>query len=199
MQLFIAGAGGFGRETLDVALALGLAVEAFLDDRLAGEQRRGLPVRSPEDAPAGANVVVAVSDPVARRALVERLRTGGLGFFSLVHPLATVASDTTIGDGSIVLAGAYVSSSVRMGEHVQVNYNATIGHDAVLDDYSTVFPGGNVSGAVHLSIGATVGANAVVLQGLTVGPDAFVGAGAVVTTDVPERETVVGVPARPRR
>lgn len=199
MQLYIAGAGGFGRETLDVALALGIAVDAFLDDQLAGEQRRGLPVFALDDAASGARFVVAIADPGARRLVAARLRSAGLTPHTLVHPRATLAADTTLGEGCIVLAGAYVSSSVSVGDHVQINYNATIGHDAVLEDYVTVLPGGNVSGTSVLRTGATVGANAVVLQGRALGVDAFVGAGAVVTRDVPDATRVAGVPARPLR
>lgn len=202
MTLVIVGAGGFGRETLDVVLALGepdLAEVIFADDARAGDTVRGRPVIAPEDAQAGAAIVVAVAEPAARRRLVGRLRRRTLEATTLVHPRAIVGPETTIGAGGVILGGAHVSSSCRLGDHVQVNYNATIGHDAVLEDYATVFPGANVGGAAHVSAGATVGANAAVLQQRRVGRGAFVGAGAVVTHDVADGQVVVGVPARPAR
>lgn len=51
---------------------------------------------------------------------------------------------------------------------------------------------------VTIGPGAWIGAGAIVLPGVTVGAGAIVGAGAVVTHDVPPGETVAGVPARPR-
>ncbi|MGD9141067.1 MAG: DapH/DapD/GlmU-related protein, partial [bacterium] len=47
----------------------------------------------------------------------------------------------------------------------------------------------------HIRKGARVGANATLLPGITLGEDAVVGAGSVVTKDVPPRKTVIGVPA----
>jgi len=186
--LHICGAGGVGRETLDAALAAGLTVSGFVDDALAGRQVRGLPVFAPDDLRAGGQYVVGIADPRARERLVALLDSRGLQAMTVIHPRAVIAPEVTLGSGCIILAGAHVSSSIRLGAHVQVHYNATLGHDSVLDDFVTVYPGANVSGSVHLGRGGTVGSNACVLQGRTVGSFAFIGAGAV----------VVGSPARPR-
>ncbi|HEX2699129.1 MAG TPA: acetyltransferase [Acidimicrobiales bacterium] len=198
MALYVVGAGGAGRETLDVALASGAGAAGFLDDRLAGSTVRGLPVLAPSEAPAGAAFVIGIADPAARRRLAGLLVAQGLEVATVVHPRAVIGPDTTVGPGCVVMAGAHVSSSVRLGAHVHVQYNATVGHDAVLSDFVTVYPGANVAGTVRLDEDVTVGSNAVILQNLGVGRGTFVGAGAVVTRDVGERLVVVGVPARAR-
>lgn len=198
MVLYVVGAGGAGRETLDVALAAGLAVAAFVDDRLAGSTVRGLPVVAPGQAPAGAGYVIGIADPAVRRRLAAVLDARGLAPVTVVHPRAVVGPETTVAAGCVIMAGAHVSSSVRLGGHVHVQYNATVGHDAVLADFVTVYPGANVAGAVHLDDDVTVGSNAVVLQNLRIGRGTFVGAGAVVTSDAGDGVVLVGVPARPR-
>jgi sugar O-acyltransferase (sialic acid O-acetyltransferase NeuD family) len=198
-SLYIAGAGGLGRETLDVALAAGVPVTAFLDDGKAGARVRGLPVLAPGDAPADSDYVIGIADPRVRRRLASLLDERGLRPRTLVHPRAVVAPETTFGPGCLVMAQAHVSSGVRVGRHCQVQYNATVGHDTVLGDRVTVYPGANVSGSVTLGEAVSVGSNAVVLQGRTVAAGAFVGAGAVVTRDVPPETVVVGSPARPLR
>jgi len=198
MALWIAGAGGVGREVLDVALACGTEVAGFVDDRTAGGEVRGLPVVAPDDMPVGATTfLVAIGDPSARLDVAGRLAGLGHRPASLLHPRAIVGPLTEVGPGCLISGGAYISSSVTIEPHCQVHYNATIGHDCVLAPGATVLPGANVAGTVRLERAALMGSGAIVLQGLTVGEGAIVGAGAVVTKDVPAGATVVGNPARP--
>lgn len=197
MQRYVVGAGGLGRETLDATLAAGVEIVGFLDDGRAGQRVRAHRVLAPAAAAPPAEFVIGIADPAARRRLATALGERGLRPFTLVHPRAVIAPETTLGPGCLVLAQAHVSSSVTVGAHSQVQYNATVGHDAVLGQRVTVLPGANVSGAVVLEDDVTVGSGAVVLQGRTVHRGAFVGAGAVVTRDVAAGAVVVGSPARP--
>jgi sugar O-acyltransferase (sialic acid O-acetyltransferase NeuD family) len=197
MDLYLAGAGGVGREALDVALAQGRSAVAFLDDGLAGQVVRGLPVLAPSQAPRGKGYLIAIADPSVRLRLSDLLDRRGLTAITLIHPSAVIAPETNLAAGCLVHANAYISSSVSIGAHCQVHYNATVGDEATLDERVTVYPGANVAGSVHLATDATVASNAVVLDGLTVGRGSFVGAGAVVTRDVPPGLVVIGSPARP--
>ena len=197
MTLYIAGAGGVGREAYDAALAAGLEVAAFLDDKLSGTTVRGRPVLAPADAPQSGDYLVGIANPQVRQRLSTLLEDRELRPATVIHPRSIIAPETTLGSGCLVLGGAHVSSSIRIGAHVQVHYNATVGHDAVLADRVTVYPGANVSGSVLLDEDVTVGSNAVILQGLKVGRGTFIGAGAVVTKDVGPGLVVVGAPARP--
>jgi nucleoside-diphosphate-sugar epimerase len=129
MSIYIVGAGGFGRETLDAALAAGESVVAFLDDRGVGSCR-GLPVLHPDEAKQDVQFVVAIADPATRARLASSLPARGLIAAVIIHPAALIGPDTSVGDGCIVLANAYISLSCVLGDHVQVTPCVTVEHDA---------------------------------------------------------------------
>lgn len=106
--------------------------------------------------------------------------------------------------------GAQIGKNVEIGyfviidnlfpELVVIEDDVTISARSTLlahDEARAYAQGGAESrGSVHLRKGAFVGVHCVILPGVTVGESAIVGAGSVVTRDVPPRTTVVGVPAR---
>ncbi len=204
MSIVIVGAGGHGREVFDVVEACGGSCLGFVDDgspdleplrRRAVSLLGGLGFLEELDA----LVLLGIGESATRREVGHALDArGGLGWSpALVHPLASTGSDVELGVGTVLCAGARLTTHIAIGRHGYVGPNATLGHDVILDDYVTVLPGATVSGAVHLASGVSIGTGAHILPGVRVGEAAVVGAGAVVLADVAPGATVVGVPARP--
>jgi sugar O-acyltransferase (sialic acid O-acetyltransferase NeuD family) len=205
--LIIVCAGGFGRETAAVVVRddrwelLGFADD---DPALRGTAVGGIPVLgSPEAAIAqapDAQVAVCQARPSSdlRRALVSRLRLPADRYATIVHPTSWLADSTTVGPGTVILAGVVATSTITIGRHVAVMPSVVIAHDAVVEDYATLAAGVQIGGGVRIGSGAYIGMGALLRDGITVGSGALIGMGAVVTRSVPSGEIWFGVPARAR-
>ncbi|WP_423920290.1 NeuD/PglB/VioB family sugar acetyltransferase [Frigoribacterium sp. 2-23] len=199
----VVGAGGFGREALDVLEAAGRHVLGVVDDGpseldVERVERRGYRLLGPVAWLADrrdVDHVIGIGSPAVKRHLDDALRDMGSRPTTVVHPEATIGSEVALGPGTIVCAGARLSTNVSTGRHVHVLANAAIGHDTSLCAHTSVNPAATVSGSVSVAAGVLVGAASVVLQGLTLGAESVVGAGACVVRDVPPARVVKGVPA----
>jgi sugar O-acyltransferase (sialic acid O-acetyltransferase NeuD family) len=209
-RLLVWGAGGHGKVVADLVRALGHEVVGFVDadpdklDRvaepggarvvLAEEELRRL-LGDGAELPDGATAVVpAMGTNRTRLAALDVL--GHRVAPGLVHPAATVSPSAELGPGTVVFAGAVVNAGARIGRGVIVNTGAVVEHDCQVGDAAHISPGAVLAGGVTIGPRGWVGAGAVVIEGRRIGSDVTVGAGAVVLRDVPDGQTVVGVPAR---
>ena len=210
--VIVVGAGGFGRETLDVIEAhnaacpeealevLGVADDAPSELNLQRLTARGYAYlgssRQAFESHPHTAAIVAIGSPRARKAVAGSLAKHGVDFASVCHPSAIIGSQFQSGTGYVICGGALISTNVQLGDHVHLNPGVIVGHDSRLGDHVSVNPGAVISGECTVGDQVLVGASSVILQGLAVGQAATVGAAACVTKDVSPDTVNVGVPSR---
>ncbi|WP_081408438.1 MULTISPECIES: WxcM-like domain-containing protein [Acinetobacter] len=102
-----------------------------------------------------------------------------------------IENDVQIGDNVTIKSGVYVWDGITLEDNVFIGPSVTFTNDKT--PRSKQYPDEFLKTVVEQ--GASVGANATILPGIRIGQNALVGAGAVVTRDVPENAIVVGNPA----
>lgn len=143
---------------------------------------------------------IGIGTPAARLKVSSELQQAfpGLTFPMLVHPSVKLDhASARIGKGVLLCAGTIGTVNLHLEEFCLVNLACTLGHECSIGRGTVLNPTVNISGGVRLEPEVLVGTGSQVLQYLTVGAGATVGAGSVVTKDVEPGVTVVGVPARP--
>lgn len=187
---------------------LGAHVTVF-DNSVLGRkpQRVGSMTRAPRtDLPP-----LQIGDGCVIGACVVLYRGTVIGNDTLLGDQASIREECAVGNGCVIARGVTINYQTRIANRVKIMDNSHITGNMVIED--GVFISVNVAttndnamdrgphdpakfGGPVIRKGASVGAAAILLPGITIGEYAVVGAGAVVSYDVPARKLVVGNPAR---
>jgi len=205
-KLIIIGAGGHGREVLQLALDQNKEeqkwdIKGFVDDNpeLQGRSVNGFPVLGDINwlftQPGDMYTIIALGEPNIKRDIESRLDGSNIHFATLIHPTAIISDSVEIREGTIITAGVILTVNIKIGKHVVVNLNSSVSHDAVIGDYVTLAPNAKIMGAVTIGSGCYVGSGATVREGVTVGENSIIGLGAVIVKDLPGNIVAVGCPA----
>ena len=179
----------------------GLRVLKVLEACQASLDRKGtiVAVPKPPSKPYFAHDTAVIDEPCE---IGEGTR---IWHFSHIMQRAKIGRNCTIGQN------VFIASDVIVGDHVKIQNNVSLYTGVTLEDYVFCGPSVVFTNVINprshivrkheyrrtlVKKGATLGANCTIICGVTIGPYAFIGAGAVVTGDVPDYALVVGVPGR---
>lgn len=148
---------------------------------------------------------------VHEKALCESNRIGAR---TRVWAFAHVMPDAVVGEDCNICDHAFIESGARLGDRVTVKNNVLVWDKVTIEDEVFLGPNAVFTNDLDPRVafkkspdrfmsttvrrGASIGANATIVCGVTIGEHAMVGAGSVVTKDVPDLALVAGNPARQR-
>lgn len=210
-RLVVLGASGHAKVIIDAAKKQGLYELAGIIVKSLDNMPRaclGVPVLGTDDSLESLvrehgiqAAVVAIGDNFVREQVAAFIQSRYplLEFGTIVHPSAQIGEEVAIGRGSVVMAGAVVNTGTTIGEFCIVNSSASLDHDNTVESYASIAPGATTGGNVAIGRAAAICLGAHVLHGRCIGANSVVGAGSVVTNDVPTNAVAYGTPARVQR
>lgn len=144
------------------------------------------------------NFLPAIGSTKSKEKIIKTLISLGGKLNSIIAKDSLIGSyDTNIGLGSNVMNNVLISNSVTIGQAALINYNSSIHHDVIIGDFCEISPKATVLGHCKIGNYVSIGSGATILPHTTIEDYATIGAGAVVTKNVKEKTTVIGIPAKP--
>jgi acetyltransferase-like isoleucine patch superfamily enzyme len=133
---------------------------------------------------------IGINSTVWQYSVIFKDATIGSNCNICAHTL--VENDVVVGDNVTIKSGVFLWDGTRVEDDVFIGPNVTFTNDNL--PRSKVYP--DLFQGVTVKKGASIGANATILPGVSIGRYAMIGAGSVVVDDVPDRAVVIGNPAR---
>lgn len=144
-----------------------------------------------------ANVVLGVGSPKLKYKILEKIEGFKLNYPTLIHPTSVIGKHIDLGKGVIIAANNIITTNIFIKDFVTINLSCTVGHDSIIGKFTTMAPAVSVSGNVNLGDFVEVGTGVKIIPGVKIGNNSIIGAGAVVTKDLPDSCIAVGIPAKP--
>lgn len=205
--LCIYGAGGFGREVLELAKNINSIQRrwskfVFIVDGAKEDIVNGVEVYSYGEIlklhhkQSNFEVVVSIGEPSVRKILIDKLLKDKISIASLVHPSVYIPPSTFIGRGVIIQYGCFVSCNVVINDYVCIQPHSNISHDVVLHEGCMISGFCNIAGRVEIGKFTYLGISSCYKEKIKIGDFSVIGMGAVVCKDIPSNVVAYGSPAR---
>ncbi len=195
--MILAGAGGHALELFDLIVNLGLeeGLGVFDQDNSKKSFMEKFDVIHKLEELHSREFCLGVGTPKSRKALYDLLSNKGRIHKAIKGKDSRISSSAKV-EGVDIFHNCFIGPEVKIGKGSLVNTGAQVHHECKIGEFSVINPGAFMLGAVEIGHYCSIGAHATILPGVKLGNGVTVGAGAVVTKDIEDGKTVVGVPAR---
>jgi sugar O-acyltransferase (sialic acid O-acetyltransferase NeuD family) len=141
---------------------------------------------------------VAIGDNFIRQKVAQKIISinPNIEFATVIHPSAQIGRDVVIGKGVAIMVNAVINSGSAISDGCIINTKASVDHDCFIGTYSAVLPGVTIGGNVQVGERSVLCIGSVVKQGVSIGNDTVVGAGALVLDNIGDTVLAYGSPAK---
>jgi sugar O-acyltransferase (sialic acid O-acetyltransferase NeuD family) len=206
-NIVIIGSSGHAKVIIDIVQKEGKYKIAGLLDRYRkiDEQTMGYRVLGKEeDLTELMNVyslkgtIVAIGDNFIRSKVAARVREicPDLPFVSAIHPNASIATDVSIGEGTVIMAGVSINPCSSVGRFCILNTNSSLDHDGTMEDFASLAPGATTGGNCRIGEYSAISIGAVLIHGVHVGEQSVIGAASLVVKPIGSFVVAYGTPAK---
>ena len=207
-DLFIYGAGGFGREIACLIKALNKDIQkwnllGFIDDGIEpgltnryGSVLGGLSILN--SISKNTAVVFSIASPNILHSLISSITNPFLTYPNIIAPNVNVFDQESfsIGKGNVLFFGCRVSCDVQIGDFNLFNGFVSLGHDVTMGSFNVLGPSTRVSGNAIIGDSNLFGVQSIVLQGLKIGDHTRIGPNSVIIRNTKNNSLYYGNPAK---
>ena len=117
-------------------------------------------------------------------------------FASTIHPSAQIGREVTIGMGVVVMAGAIVNSSTKIGDFTILYTKSSVDHDCTVEPFVSLAPNATTGGTVNIGAFSAIGISASIKHGVKIGEHCVIGGGSMVLKNTESYTINYGVPSK---
>lgn len=198
-KLILIGAGGHAKSVADSINKSEYKLCGFIDSNKKG-MHMGLPILGTglEDIPnyEEYSYFVSIGDVGYRKLWFDRIRERRLNIINIIDSSAIISASAKMGIGNFVGKMAVINADAEIGNNNVINTKALIEHECKVGDHNHLSTNSVINGNVIVGNSVFLGSSSVCNGQLKIGSNAIIGSGSVIIKDIPEKVTVVGVPAR---
>ena len=141
-------------------------------------------------------LILGVGDPLKRSELYDKIQKYRL--ISYIHDEHNLLDKESIDiqRGSIICAGAVLTTNINLGICCHINLNSTIGHDVNIGDFFTCSPGVQISGNCNIGDNVLIGTNSSIKEHINISSNVIIGMNSNVTKNITESGIYFGNPIK---
>jgi sugar O-acyltransferase (sialic acid O-acetyltransferase NeuD family) len=195
-KILLYGASGHGKVVISVLKSLEYELAGIFDDNInishLNINTQIVNVYDPTFF-SNAPIIISIGDNKIRKNLTKIIKHK---YISLKHPSSIINETSMIDIGTVLMHNSVVQANTIIGQHCIINTSAVVEHDCFISNFVHISPGACLCGNVTINEGTHVGANSTILPNIQIGKWCKIGAGAVITKNIPDNVVVVGNPGK---